>query len=69
MTSEEFVMQFAAKINSTPFLLNILCDLDLLPEQVSDNPYKSVIMGAIVTAYEQGWEDGFEVDKIVPSNY
>lgn len=60
MTGEQFVMQFTKKINETPFLLSILYDLDLLPEQVSDNLYMSAIMGAIVTAYEQGWEDAKE---------
>jgi len=57
MNLQEMMPETLKMINNTPFLLSILYDVNLLPEQVTTYQQANV-MSAIVEAYLAGRSDG-----------
>jgi hypothetical protein len=69
-TKEEYAQNFIAEyrrtISATPFLLSLLYDADLLPEQiVGERGAKS--LAAVVIAYQRGLEDAQPKDVSTPN--
>ena len=53
MDYTDIVSLYANMINETPYLLSLLYDINLLPEQVS-SVQEAIYMAAIVDAYKEG---------------
>jgi hypothetical protein len=53
MNYTDIVSLYANMINETPYLLSLLYDINLLPEQVSTKQ-EAIYMAAIVDAYKEG---------------
>jgi len=53
MNYTDIVSSYANMINKTPYLLSLLYDINLLPEQVS-SMQEAIYMAAIVDAYKEG---------------
>jgi hypothetical protein len=52
----ETLRKVTKHVNNNPYLISILYDLNLLPEQISTTR-EGFIMATIVEAYYQGFED------------
>lgn len=49
----ELILKYTETINKTPYLLSLLYDVNLLPEQITSME-KAIYMAAIVEAYKEG---------------
>ena len=52
----EILKGYLAQINSTPALLSLLYDADMMPEQII-SMRGAISVAAVVTAYNQGFRD------------
>lgn len=59
MGIEDYIQAHREFISKTPYLLSILYDVDLLPEQVYNNSINALRMGAIVDSYLEGYKAGY----------
>jgi hypothetical protein len=59
MDYTDIVSLYANTINETPYLLSLLYDINLLPEQVS-SVQEAIYMAAIVDAYKEGLKEGLK---------
>lgn len=53
MDYTDLILMHSKTINETPYLLSLLYDVKLLPEQITDMK-QAIYMAAIVEAYKEG---------------
>lgn len=59
MSLTQIISAYTERINETPFLISVLYDLNLLPEQIEDMQ-SAKLMAAITDIYYKGFEDGVQ---------